>query len=195
MADAHLDLPALLGAASPVLRAPGGGRASLPDGLIGSAQATVALYFSGQFCPPCKRFTPKLAAAYAALAKREDAPPREIVFVSADRTRAEFEAYADTMPFPALPYDDGARERLFNALGVRGVPTLIIVSGDGRVLQRDGRACVAGDPTAAGWPYEGVHAGGVTSYFTSLSQPVQWLIMGLVYVVARWVLWAWRGDG
>jgi thiol-disulfide isomerase/thioredoxin len=193
-----LDLPALLGGpAAPPLRGPGGARAALPPGLLGSPDATLGLYFSAHWCPPCRKFTPKLAAAYAALMKKEGgtaAAPREIVFVSADRTRGEYEAYADSMPFPALPYDDGARERLMGAVGLAGIPCLVIVSGDGRVLQRNGRACVAADPAAAGWPYEGVRAGGLMAVWTGLPPLAQWCVMGVVYVCARWALWGWRGG-
>ena len=197
--DAPLDLPALLGAASPALRSPDGTAKTLPPNLIGNPAATLGLYFSAHWCPPCRAFTPKLARAYAALAKlaREDgaAPPREVVFVSADRTRAAFEEYAASMPFPALPYDaSGARDALVDAVKLAGIPCLVIVSGDGRILQKNGRACVASDPTAAGWPWEGQRAGGVVGLWSELPPLAQWCVMGLVYVLARWALFAWRGG-
>ena len=202
MADT-LDLPALLGSASPPLRGPGGERASLPPSLIGDPSATLGLYFSASWCPPCRAFTPKLSAAYTAMMKKVDGggggqgeslPPRELVFVSADRTQQEYETYATTMPFPALPYDDGARERLMQAVRLSGVPCLVIVAGDGRVLQREGRACVARDPLAAGWPWEGeAGATGVLGLWGSIPQAAQWVIMALVYTFVRWALGVWRG--
>lgn len=199
-----LDLPALLGSPTPVLRAPDGARASLPPNVLGNASASLGLYFSASWCPPCRKFTPKLAAAYTAMMKKEtggrggdggDDPPREIVFVSADRTRSEYEAYAASMPFPALPYDDGARERLMAAVRLAGVPCLVIVGGDGRVLQRDGRACVARDPAAARWPWDGEPgATGLAALWAAVPQPAQWVVFALVYTMLRWALAAWRGE-
>ena len=44
----------------------------------------VALYFSAHWCPPCRGFTPQLAAAYEMA--QEDELPFEIVFVSSDES-------------------------------------------------------------------------------------------------------------
>ncbi len=43
----------------------------------------VGLYFSAQWCPPCRRFTPELASFYKTLVAQEK--PFEVVFISADR--------------------------------------------------------------------------------------------------------------
>ena len=107
-----LDVGALLGTAP--LRGPLGAPAPAPTPLVGNGDAVVAFYASAHWCPPCRAFTPALAAAYlkllqrrAAAAKKDDGdgdgaggsgdeppppPPFEVVFVSADRTRAQFEA-------------------------------------------------------------------------------------------------------
>ncbi|KAJ3618983.1 hypothetical protein MTP99_005776 [Tenebrio molitor] len=48
----------------------------LPEGVRG-------FYFSANWCPPCRAFTPQLAEVYRVIRKRE--PGFEIVFVSSDR--------------------------------------------------------------------------------------------------------------
>lgn len=48
----------------------------LPDAVRG-------FYFSANWCPPCRAFTPQLADAYRRIRKKE--PGFEIVFVSSDR--------------------------------------------------------------------------------------------------------------
>ncbi|KAF2899802.1 hypothetical protein ILUMI_06384, partial [Ignelater luminosus] len=50
--------------------------AELPEGVKG-------FYFSANWCPPCRAFTPQLAEVYRLLRKRE--PGFEIIFVSSDR--------------------------------------------------------------------------------------------------------------
>jgi len=61
------------------------------------------LYFSAHWCPPCRRFTPKLSEFYKKLkAKRSDF---EMVFVSSDQDEETFNEYFDTMSFCALPFE------------------------------------------------------------------------------------------
>lgn len=48
----------------------------LPDAVRG-------FYFSANWCPPCRAFTPQLAEVYHIIRRRE--PGFEIVFVSSDR--------------------------------------------------------------------------------------------------------------
>lgn len=136
-------------------------------------------------CPPCRKFTPALAAAYSQWTKTDRPDLAELVFVSCDRTRPAFEAYHDAMNFPAVSYDDGARERLMSALGVTGIPALVIVSGDGRVVQADGKAHVIKRGSLAGWPWAGEKAPlGVGN----LPVAVQWVLMGIAYLVLRWLI-------
>lgn len=66
----------------------------------------LGLYFSAHWCPPCKAFTPMLAKFYSEFktshAHKDDF---DIVFVSSDKAKDQFEQYYSEMPWKALPYD------------------------------------------------------------------------------------------
>jgi len=49
----------------------------------------VILYFSAEWCPPCRQFTPMLSTFYKALPKGSV----KIVFISRDKSYGEFEGY------------------------------------------------------------------------------------------------------
>ena len=51
----------------------------------------ICLYFSAQWCPPCRKFTPKLAEFYK-LANDQDRKV-EIIFCSNDKNQDEFKKY------------------------------------------------------------------------------------------------------
>jgi thiol-disulfide isomerase/thioredoxin len=66
----------------------------------------VGLYFSAHWCPPCRGFTPQLAATYTRFkAQHPRAADWEVVFVSSDSDAEAFAEYHGEMPWPALPYD------------------------------------------------------------------------------------------
>lgn len=70
----------------------------------------IGFYFSAQWCPPCKGFTPKLAEFYKNFKSSEKGCTLEIVFVSWDKDLACFTEYFSTMPWLALPYQDRDRK-------------------------------------------------------------------------------------
>mmetsp|Transcript_19001 Transcript_19001/g.22849 ORF Transcript_19001/g.22849 Transcript_19001/m.22849 type:complete len:216 (+) Transcript_19001:100-747(+) len=94
----------------------------------------IALYFSASWCPPCKQFSPMLAGFYKACAK--DAK-LEVVYVSSDKTIPSFEEYYATMPWLAIPCEQGTaaiKNGLAQKLQISGIPTLIILNGDGKFV-------------------------------------------------------------
>lgn len=62
---------------------------------------TVGFYFSANWCPPCRGFTPELITFYNTYSESKNF---EIIFVSADRTQISFNDYFETMPWLALEY-------------------------------------------------------------------------------------------
>merc|ERR1711939_636610 len=112
----------------------------------------LALYFSAHWCPPCKRFTPELAKTYAALkaAGRDDV---EFVFVSGDRDEEAFKKYFATMPWLALPFDEERYEELSSHFEVDGIPTLITLSPEGKVITTKARAAAGADPEGKDFPW------------------------------------------
>lgn len=102
----------------------------------------IAIYFSAQWCPPCRGFTPSLCEFYEKV-KAIDADQLEIVFVSSDNEEEEFRKYFATMPFAALPYADGTTKQKLGAIyGVRGIPSLYVMDPAGKVLDATARGTV-----------------------------------------------------
>ena len=181
---------------------------STPPAHLFAPGAVICLYFSASWCPPCRAFSPRLAAAYekmkakcAANAKKSDGDgdgdggllptATETFLVGFDRTRADYERYAAQMPFPAIAWDDeaGAREQLAAAASLRGIPTLLLVRGsDGRVLQEDGKTRVLRDPGLERWPWEGIKPA-----TNILPLWAQWLALGAFYLVMKFFAKSFRG--
>jgi nucleoredoxin len=111
----------------------------------------IGLYFSAHWCPPCRSFTPALAKAYKESLK---AKSLEIIFVSSDKSQAEFKEYYDTMPWLAIPNGDKRKGLLSSRFGVSGIPTLVIVDGaTGETINTNGTGKVRSDPTGAEFPW------------------------------------------
>ncbi|KAL5978567.1 hypothetical protein ACLOJK_029684 [Asimina triloba] len=98
---------------------------------------TVGLYFSAQWCPPCKKFTPRLVAVYNNLKeKKEDF---EIIFISIDRDEEGYLDCCKSMPWPALPYGDKTVKVLSKYFNIQGIPSLVIIGPDGKTVTKEGR--------------------------------------------------------
>lgn len=111
------------------------------DGSIGPAddaaaenKKLIAFYFSAQWCPPCRKFTPRLVDYYNRVAPQH--PEFEIVFVSSDHARFNWESYLrdDRMPWPAIDYDQLASFQKLKELGGPGIPSLLLLDAGGHVL-------------------------------------------------------------
>ena len=205
---AKLLWPSSVDAASP--SASSASNPSTPPAHLFAPNAVICLYFSASWCPPCRAFSPRLAAAYekmkgkcAANAKKTDgdadggdggdsAPTQtETFLVGFDRTRADYERYASQMPFPAIAWDDeaGAREQLAAAASLRGIPTLVLVRGsDGRILTTDGKTRVLRDPGLERWPWAGCKPA-----TNVLPLWAQWVALGVFYLLMKVLAKYFRG--
>lgn len=79
----------------------------------------------------------------------------EIVFVSSDRDEASFNEYYGEMPWLSLPF--AARDRkaaLSKKFKVSGIPTLVLLDEEGKVLTTDGRSVLSNDPMGAEYPWK-----------------------------------------
>uniref|UniRef100_A0A7S0S358 Thioredoxin domain-containing protein n=1 Tax=Chlamydomonas leiostraca TaxID=1034604 RepID=A0A7S0S358_9CHLO len=116
----------------------------------------VCLYFSAHWCPPCKAFTPILRKFYLyCLAKNK---AMEVVFISADNNKQEFEDYyLKNMPWLTLAWDgnEPRRSRLSRRYQVLGIPSLVILSPEGKVANRNARAALVRDPEGKNFPWPG----------------------------------------
>ena len=116
------------------------------DGLIDAKGAAVdagslkgkvvAVYFSAEWCPPCKMFTPKLVE-FAEVNKAKLA----VVLVSSDRTPEAQSKYMTgyKMPWAATPNGSEAGKNLAKEHGIRGIPTLLVFGKDGALVSKNGR--------------------------------------------------------
>ena len=119
------------------------------NGEISTAAAlagkVVGVYFSAHWCPPCRGFTPQLAATYKKLTQ-EQKKNFEIVFVSLDSSQAGFDEYYNLMPWLGLPWEDRNRKNgLSSKFQVGGIPTLVIIDENGGIITEDGRSKVSAD--------------------------------------------------
>ncbi|PIM99447.1 Thioredoxin, nucleoredoxin [Handroanthus impetiginosus] len=96
----------------------------------------VGLYFSASWCGPCQRFTPDLVDVYNELLQVNKF---EIVFVSNDKDNESFDKYFSKMPWLAIPFSDSeTRERLNEVFAVSGIPHLVLLDENGKVLTNKG---------------------------------------------------------
>lgn len=117
-----------------------------------SGKSGVLVYFSAHWCPPCRGFTPKLAEFHT---KHAAAKGFETVFVSSDKDTATFEEYHGEMPWLALPYSNRqAKDSLSKKYKVQGIPSLVVLGPDGKVVTTNGRQKVMDNfDTCEGFPW------------------------------------------
>jgi nucleoredoxin len=95
------------------------------------------LYFSASWCPPCRRFTPKLTEVYQDLISQSK--PLEVIFISGDNDEKSFDSYFSKMPWLAIPFSDAqARESLNKTFKIMGIPTLVMIDANGNFVTDDG---------------------------------------------------------
>ena len=93
----------------------------------------VAVYFSASWCPPCRKFTPRLVKMYKSAAKKQGL---EIVLVSSDKTAKAMQSYMKkySMPWYAVPFGDPAVAALKKELKATSIPRLVVFSSEGKVI-------------------------------------------------------------
>ncbi len=107
---------------------------------------TIGIYFSAHWCPPCRSFTPKLVEFRDANKKNF-----EVVFVSSDKSpEAQMEYMKGSkMKWLTMPHRSDAASALKNKYGIRGIPSLVIISADGKTITKNGRSDVSSNPSKA----------------------------------------------
>lgn len=98
-----------------------------------------ALYYSAGWCAPCREFTPGFVDAYEKI--RALYPEFEVVLVNHDRSPAAMVDYMrdDKMTWPALQWSAIAGTRDITRYGGDGIPCLVLVDENGKVLSDTNR--------------------------------------------------------
>ena len=64
----------------------------------------------------------------------EDAKHFEVIFMSCDQKQTAFDLYFSEMPWLALPFKDPRIQLIAQEIGVKGVPHLLAVNLEGKIL-------------------------------------------------------------
>ncbi len=116
-------------------------KTSIYEILNHSNNPIIGLYFSGNYCPSCKYFTPKLIEIYNEIKK--DYNNFEIIFISSDKTMEDYLNYYNEMPWYSLPYKKrDLKEALCNQFNVKTIPSLIFFNKEGKIIESEGRNLV-----------------------------------------------------
>ena len=111
------------------------------DGIVEQADASalaskklIAFYFSAHWCPPCRKFTPELVDYYNRVAPKH--PEFELIFVSYDKSRFNWETYMRDakMPWLAIDYDQLGGFQNLKQAGGDGIPSLLVIDGQSRMV-------------------------------------------------------------
>jgi thiol-disulfide isomerase/thioredoxin len=112
----------------------------------------VGIYFSAHWCHPCRGFTPELVKVHEELTSAGKS--FQVVFVSSDLNEDAFKEYFAQMPWLALPFRErDLKDKLEEEFGVNGIPSLVLLTGAGKDIVRDGRATITNFGAAA-FPFD-----------------------------------------
>lgn len=122
-----------------------------------SGKKVVGLYFSADWCGPCKQFTPDLVNFYNKMnARRGKQNEFEIIWISRCRTVDDFGQYFTQMNWLALPPNEAMGQRgqyLGEKFKVQSIPTLVLLDEIGNVITLDGRGKIPLDKAGVGFPW------------------------------------------
>lgn len=138
----------------------------------------IGLYFSADWCGPCRKFTPELVSFYKKMNQRRGKKDEfEIVWVSRCRDVNSYGQYFTHMGgWFALPPEEAMGQRgsmLSEKYKVKGIPTLVLLDDLGNVITTDGRNKIPQDKAGIGFPWRNPIS---TLYMTVLPRSLRLMI-------------------
>lgn len=114
---------------------------------------TVLLYFTGEWCPPCRVFTPELIKFYFEFIDEKNF---EVILISSDRTEAEYKHTIKELPWTALAFkDQTSKRKLAQMYNIKGIPSLVVLDGTtGETINENARYNLVADPTGEQFPWK-----------------------------------------
>jgi nucleoredoxin len=101
----------------------------------------VGLYFSAQWCPPCRAFSPVLSSFL-----QRNSDRFVVIYVSMDKNLEKMKENVAGKGWLCIPFDDDVRKHLASTLNVSSIPSLIVLDKNGRpyekVVSRAGRTAI-----------------------------------------------------
>jgi len=156
----------------------------------------VGIYFSADWCGPCRQFTPELVSFYNKMNSRRGKKDQfEIVWVSSCRDQESFGQYFTHMNWLALPPEEATGQRgkmLASKYKVKGIPHLALLDEVGNVITLEGRTKIPADRTGLGFPWRNPLS---TIYVTLVPQSLRFLLKTQVDEVKNKFLSVLKGGG
>jgi nucleoredoxin len=145
----------------------------------------IGVYFSADWCGPCRKFTPELVSFYNKMNNRRGKKGQfEIVWVSRCRDVKSYGQYFTHMGgWYALPPEEAMGERgtmLSNKYKVKGIPALVLLDDLGQVITTDARNKIPQDKAGIGFPWRNPLA---TLYMTLIPRSLRLMVLSQVGLV------------
>jgi thioredoxin-related protein len=111
----------------------------------------IILLLTTTYIIACAKFTPKLHLFNQL--QGDDKEHFEIIFCSMDRSEEEYKKNAEQMPWWCLPYAMSTLPKLAAIYHAHGMPHLVIIDTDGKVITKNGVDELTQDPTGSHFPW------------------------------------------
>lgn len=157
-------------------------------------KSVVGLYFSADWCGPCRQFTPELVSFYNKInARRGRENQFEIVWVSRCRDLDSFGKYFTHMNWLAMQPEDAMGQRgqmLSQKYKVKSIPTLVLLDDLGNTITTDARNKIPTDKAGIGFPWRNPIA---RLYITLLPKSLRLMLKTQIKGVANTIVGKIKG--